>query len=72
MNTPSEEVRLKQHSRTEARLDGMDLIGEKDPSATKLSPLLEISSSQDGEAFLRRQDPKQSLRMLHARNSSLH
>lgn len=46
MNTPSKEVQLKQHSRTEARLDVMYLIGEKDPSATKLPPVKEVSGSQ--------------------------
>lgn len=51
MNTPSEEVQLKQHSRSEARLDGMDLTGERDPSATKLPPVKEVSGSQAGEAF---------------------
>jgi len=41
-------VQLERHSWTEARLDGMDLIGEKDPSATELPLVKEANVSQDG------------------------
>jgi len=66
MNTPRHEVQLKQCSGARARLDGMDLIGELDPSATWLPLVKEVCDSQDGDAFLRRQDLKQSSRILRA------